>query len=245
MAKHGTTAFSGPIILALENSSICGSVALVAQGVCLAEHSLTSTTTHSRRLLSTIQLLMDETGIDWQRIDAIAVSAGPGSFTGVRIGLTTAKGLAMATGKPLITATSTRTLACQLGWTRLLISPLIDARKQEVYTALYRGDEDGVVHRVSEIVAITPAALCEQIKEDVLFVGDGSRIYKDILQERLGGRANFASPEIFFLRAAALGAAALVKWRQGEFIDPGAAVPEYIRLSEAEINLGQRAQQAG
>jgi tRNA threonylcarbamoyladenosine biosynthesis protein TsaB len=239
MAQHGNTSTSGPIILALENSSMCGSVALVTTGICLGEHSLTSTTTHSRRLLTTIQQLMTETGIDWPRIDAIAVSAGPGSFTGLRIGLTTAKGLAMATGKPLIAVTSTRILACQLGWSGLLLCPLIDARKQEVYTALYRGDQQGITRRISAIVAITPRALCEQITEDVIFVGDGSRLYQDVLQERLGGRAHFASPEIFFLRAAALGAAALIKWQQGEFIDPASATPEYIRLSEAEINLGQ------
>ena len=121
MAQHGKNAVNGPVILALDNSTMCGSVALVSQGLCLAEYSLSSTTTHSRRLLATIHRLMEETGLDWEGIDAFAVSAGPGSFTGLRIGLTTAKGLAMATGKPLIAVSSTTTLACQLPWTRRLI----------------------------------------------------------------------------------------------------------------------------
>lgn len=237
MAQHGAPSIKGPVILALENSSMCGSVALVAPDLCLAEYSLSSTTTHSRRLLTTIQQLMEETGIGWEQIDAIAISAGPGSFTGLRIGLTTAKGLAMATAKPLLAVTSTRTLACQIGWTERLICPVIDARKGEVYTARYRCAEAGVPRRVSEICAISPEGLAEQLAgEEVILVGDGSRIYHDLFQERLGQRACFASPGLYFLRAAALGHSALAKWRDKEFIDPASAIPHYIRASEAEIN---------
>jgi tRNA threonylcarbamoyladenosine biosynthesis protein TsaB len=237
MAHHGSSVVSGPIILALENSSQCGSVALVGEGICLAEYSLTSTITHSRRLLTTIQQIMAETGVTWERIAAIAVSAGPGSFTGLRIGLTTAKGLAMATGKPLISVSATSTLACQLPWTNILVCPVIDARKHEVYTAFYRCGDDGECRRISEVVAISPEELAEGIGEDVIFLGDGSRIYRDTFRERLGTRANFASPEIFFVRAAALGHCALKKWRNQEFIDPATAIPDYIRPSEAEQNL--------
>jgi len=240
MAQHGTSKISGPIILALENSSQCGSVALVAHGVCLAEYSLTTATTHSRRLLTSIQQIMAETGITWERISAIAVSAGPGSFTGLRIGLTTAKGLAMATGKPLIAVSSLTTLACQLPWTDRLICPVQDARKQEVYTAFYRCDDDGVPRRISEIVAITPQELAKAIKEDVIFLGDGTRIYRDVFEEGgEGGRVSFASPEIFFLRAAALGASALGKWHKQDFLDTKNSIPDYIRPSEAEISLKQ------
>jgi len=236
MAQHGTSKITGPIILALENATMCGSVALVAQGLCLAEYSLTSTTTHSRRLLGSIQQLMAESGLDWPRIDAIAVSAGPGSFTGLRIGLTTAKGLAMATGKPLLSVSSLTTLACQLPWTERLICPVLDARKQEVYTAFYRCDDAGRPRRVSDVVAITPQALAQQIKEDVIFLGDGSQVYREILQGELGGRASFAAPEVFFIRAAALGFAALGKWHQQDFLDAASAIPDYIRPSEAEVN---------
>lgn len=237
MAQHGSSAGNGPLILALENSSMCGSVALVTPELCLAEHSLSSTTTHSRRLLTTVQQLMEETGVGWERIDAIAVSAGPGSFTGLRIGLTTAKGLAMAITKPLIAVSSTRTLACQVGWTERLICPVIDARKHEVYTALYRCTGTDAPCRVSEICAITPAGLAERLAgEEVILLGDGSRIYHDLLRERLGPGAHFASPDLYFLRAAALGHSALGKWEKREFIDPASAIPHYIRASEAEIN---------
>ncbi len=240
MAKHGSSAITGPVILALDNSSMCGSVALVSEGLCLAEYSLSSTTTHSRRLLTSIQQIMTETGMIWERIAAFAVSSGPGSFTGLRIGLTTAKGLVMATGRPLIAVSATTTLACQLPWTEKLICPLIDARKHEVYTAFYRCGHDGMPRRESEIVAVAPEELARRIDEEVIFVGDGCRIYQDLLQERLGERASFASPEIFFMRAAALGRCALDKWQRQEFLDPAGAIPDYIRPSEAEINLVPR-----
>lgn len=237
MAKQGNAPCSRPLILALENASLCGSVALVAPGQCLAEYSLSSTTTHSRRLLTTIQQLMAETGTSWERLDAIAVSAGPGSFTGLRIGLTTAKGLAMATGKPLIAVSSLTTLACQLPWTAALICPVLDARKQEVYTAGYRCDADGAPRRVSDIVAISPWDLALRIKEEVIFVGDGSVVYREVLRDGVGELARFASPELFYLRAAALGFSALGKFHRQEFIDPVRAVPDYIRPSEAEVNF--------
>ena len=239
MAQHGTAKISGPIILALENSSMCGSVALVSSGLCLAEYSLTSTTTHSRRLLTCIQQVMAESGVTWESIAAIAVSAGPGSFTGLRIGLTTAKGLAMATGKPLIAVSSLTTLACQLPWTERLICPVLDARKGEVYSAFYRCVGDGTPQRISEIVAIAPHELAQQIKEDVIFLGDGTRIYQEIFTEGVHGRVSFANPEIFFLRAAALGASALGKWHNQEFLETASAIPDYIRPSEAEISLKQ------
>lgn len=237
MAQHGTTNTSGPIILALENSGMCGSVALVAPGLCLAEYSLTSTATHSQRLLPSIQQIMAETGVTWGSVAAIAISAGPGSFTGLRIGLTTAKGLAMASGRPLIAVSSLDTLATQMPWTDKLICPVLDARKQEVYSACYRCDGDGAPRRISEIVAITPSKLAQTINEDVLFLGDGAGIYQDVLQEGVRGRASFASPEIFFLRAAALGRAALTKFQQHDFLDTASATPDYIRPSEAELSL--------
>ena len=240
MAQHGASKIiDGPIILALENSSQCGSVALVAHGLCLAEYSITTTTTHSRRLLTCIQQVMTDSGITWEQISAIAVSAGPGSFTGLRIGMTTAKGLAMATGKPIIAVSSLTNLASQLPWTDRLICPVQDARKQEVYTAFYRCDDDGVPRRISEIVAITPQELAQTIKEDVIFLGDGTRIYQDILKEGAGGRVCIANPEIFFIRAAALGSAALSKWHKQDFLDTANAIPDYIRPSEAEITLKQ------
>lgn len=238
MSRHGITEKKHPIILVLENSGMCGSIAITAPGICLAEYSLTSEVTHSKRLLSSLEFLIREAGIDWPDIDAIAVSLGPGSFTGLRIGLTTAKGLVMATGKKLIGLSSLDGLAVQLQDSDKLICPAIDARKKQVYAALYRntGPE---CKRISPQLAISPQDLSAMINEPVVFIGDGGVLYKDILQARLGDRAHFALPEIYFPRAAAIGSLALNKWHAQEFLDPISATPLYVRPSDAEMSLKQ------
>ena len=236
MSRHGITKINHPIILTLENSGMCGSIAITASGVCLAEYSLTSEVTHSKRLLSSLEFLMQEARVDWPDIDAIAVSLGPGSFTGLRIGLTTAKGLAMATGKKLIGVSSLDGLAVQLQDSNKLICPAIDARKKQVYAALYR-NTDQRCKRISPQLAISPQDLANQIKEPVIFIGDGGVLYKEIFTDKLGDLAHFALPELHFPRAAAIGSLALCKWLVNDFLDPISATPIYVRPSDAEMLL--------
>ncbi len=232
MARHGKAEAAPPRLLALENSGPTASVALVCPGLCLAEISLAVGDTLSRRLLPGIRQLMEDTATNWEEIDAIAVSAGPGSFTGLRLGLATAKALVMATGKPLIAVSSVTVLARQLPWTERLLCPVIDARRGEVYTAFYRCDALGVPRRIGPVAVRRPEELAGMIEGEVLFVGDGIRLYRELWQTGLGGRASFADPGLFFPRASALGQAALEKWRAGEFLDPVLGTPEYIRGPE-------------
>lgn len=127
-----------PLILALETSGTCGSVALVDGRGCRAEYSLQSSRTHSRRLLEAVERVMAESETDWPQLDALAAGLGPGSFTGLRIGLSSAKGLALATGKPLLGISSLDGLAVQAMQQPLPVCTLIDARKQEVFAAFYQ-----------------------------------------------------------------------------------------------------------
>jgi tRNA threonylcarbamoyladenosine biosynthesis protein TsaB len=240
MARHGITTTQHPIILNLENSGMCGSIALTAPGLCLAEYSLTSKKTHSKRLLSSIEFILRESELDWPDIDAIAVSLGPGSFTGLRIGMTTAKGLVMATGGKLIGIQSLEALASQIKHSDKLICPIVDARKMEVYTALYRYDHEKL-QAVSSQMAIKPEDMAAKIHEPVVFIGDGGVLYKDILSDKLGDLACFADPESYFPRAAVIGRLALAKWQTGDFLDPVSAVPTYVRASDAEIMLSKKA----
>ena len=136
--KVAAEAPSPPLILALETSGSCGSVAVVDGRGCRAEYSLQSSRTHSRRLLETVERVMVESETDWRQLDALAVGLGPGSFTGLRIGLSSAKGLALATGKPLLGISSLDGLAAQAIYQPLPVCALIDARKQEVFAAFYR-----------------------------------------------------------------------------------------------------------
>ena len=229
-----------PVILALETATMCGSVALIAENKCLAEFSLQTGETHSRRLLAGVDWLMQETGIGWPRIDAVAVSLGPGSFTGLRIGLATAKGIAMAGDANLIGVGTLDGLAAQLFATgEILICPVLDARKKEVYTGFYRSDSQGIPRLMEEYLVISPGALCERIDEPVVLLGDGATVYEDIFQEKLGGLLHMVSPIVYFPRAATIGLLALAKWQKDEFLDPATAGPIYIRPSEAELLFGK------
>lgn len=228
-----------PILLAIETSGICGSVSLVVEGACITEYSLASKLTHSQRLLAGIDWIMKKAKISWEQIDGIAISLGPGSFTGLRIGLSTAKGLAMASNKPLLGVSSLDGLANQFIHTSQLICPILDARKKEVYTALYRCGEDGSPKRISNLLNIRPEDLAEKITEPTVLVGDGLAIYGDFFKEKLGNLATIAPAEIYFARAAIIGKLAIPLWRNNILLSPEDATPIYVRASDAELQFGK------
>lgn len=225
-----------PLLLVLENSTMCGSVALVTGNQCLAEYSLESRLTHSKRLLGVVDILMNDCRVGWDDLDAIAVSLGPGSFTGLRICLATAKGLALAAGLPLLGIPSLDGLAAQLPFSSHPVCALLDARKKEVYAAFYRNNI-GKSERISDYMAVSPEKLVEMIKEPVILVGDGVELYRDLFKERLGKNALFVPLQIFQTRAAAIGLSAIGKWLNKDFLDTSAAVPIYVRPSDAEIHF--------
>jgi len=227
-----------PLLLVLETATSRGSVALMAGDGCLAEFSLRSTLTHSRRLLGAIEFLLQESGVTWPDLDAVAVSLGPGSFTGLRIGLSTAKGLALATGVPLIGVPTLDGLAAQFTFTTPLICPLLDARKKEVYAAFFRCADGGLPRRESEYLVLPPDRLADMVAAPTIFIGDGAECYGDLLVRQLGDLALLPPAAIYLPRAAALGRLALARWRAGEFLEPGPAGPIYVRASEAEVNFG-------
>ena len=229
-----------PIVLALETATMCGSVALVAANRCLAEFSLQTGETHSRRLLAGVDWLLQETGIDWPVIDAVAVSLGPGSFTGLRIALATAKGLAMAAGAELIGVGTLDGLAAQLfAAGEILICPVLDARKKEVYCGLYRCDNQGIPRILGEYMVIAPEVLCAMIHEPVVLLGDGAAVYGDLFREKLADLLKRPPSSIFFPRAATIGFLALDKWKKNDFLEPAGAQPINIRPSEAELLFGK------
>lgn len=231
---------SAPVILALETATTCGSLALVAEDRCLAEYSLNTSLTHSRRLLSGVDWLLAQCELSWPQIGAIAVGLGPGSFTGLRIALSTAKGLCMATGKPLLGVGTLDGLAGQFPYSSLPICPVVDARKNEIYTALYRCNQQGIAEQTLGPMVIKPERLQKFITTPTLLVGDGLSLYGPMLKELLGDLALFAPTEICFARAAAIGSAAWHLFRQDSFLDPATAVPIYVRASDAELQFGEK-----
>ncbi len=232
-----------PLILSMDTATPCSAVAVTSgtrkDGRVLASLSLTGNVTHSRRLIKAVDYLLQEAGLSWPQIDGIGVSLGPGSFTGLRIGMATAKGLAAAAGKALVGISSLDSLAAKCSTSRLICA-VVDARKKEVYTALYRCKSDGLAKRISDITAVTPDKLGGIITEPVLMIGDGAVLYIDLIKEMLGDLVLFAPAMLHELSAASLGMLAGEKLVAGETLDVAEAVPLYIRSSDAELNLAQK-----
>ncbi|MDZ7641720.1 MAG: tRNA (adenosine(37)-N6)-threonylcarbamoyltransferase complex dimerization subunit type 1 TsaB [Desulfurivibrio sp.] len=236
-----STQRQSPLLLAVETTGACGSVALVDGQGCRGEYSLHSRRTHSRRLLSAIEGLLAACEIDWPQLDGIAVALGPGSFTGLRIGLSSVKGLALATGKPLLGIGSLDALAAQVPFTPYPVCPLIDARKGEVFSAFFSFSPTAehraapVGRRTSDYLALPPAELAVRITTPTLLLGSGAELYREQLREQLAELAIFAPPTLFFPRAAAVGQLALDKWQRRDFLAPATAAPLYIRPSDAKL----------
>lgn len=229
-----------PLILSLDTATPCSSVALTAgtrkNGEVFATLSLTGKVTHSRRLLSAIDWIMQESGAGWSELSGIAVSLGPGSFTGLRIGMATAKGLAAAAGKILLGVSTLDSLAAKCVTNRLICS-LLDARKKEVYAAYYRCKNDGLSERIGDPVVLTPAEFAAGINESVLLVGDGARVYGDVLQAILLEKCMIAPSALHEPSAASLGMLAGELLEKGLVLNLAEGVPIYIRKSDAELNL--------
>lgn len=227
------------LILAIETATGCGGVALTRgtgdTGTVLAEYTLQPELTHSRRLLGSIAGMMAAVGVDWSALTAVAVSQGPGSFTGLRIGMAAAKGIAMAAGIPLVAVPSLDGLALQATPTDLPLCCLLDARKQQVYAAFYRF-AGGRCRRIGPFLVVKPEELVRRIDEPTLMIGPGIQ----------AGRTVFAShplvrpaPSGFFHpRAAMIGFCGGQMLRDGAGDMAGECVPLYVRASEAELSLG-------
>lgn len=232
-----------PVILAIDTATPATSLALTRgtrdEGVVLASLGLSSNVTHSRRLLTSIDWLMAEVDVCWADINAIGVSLGPGSFTGLRIGMATAKGLAMASGLKLIGVSTLDALAAKCV-TRRLICSVLDARKKEVYAAFYRMSDFGTVEKVSEIVALSPQDLALQVSEPVVMIGDGAVVYKELFQEMLGDKLEIVAAHLNEPSATSLGMLSGEQFLNGLSLDTDTAVPLYVRTSDAELNLKKK-----
>jgi tRNA threonylcarbamoyladenosine biosynthesis protein TsaB len=232
-----------PLILSMDTATPCSTVALTYgtrdDGMVLASLSLTGKVTHSRRLFTVIDFLMKETGVDWPSISGIGVSLGPGSFTGLRIGMATAKGLAAAAGKVLLGVSTLDSLAAAIV-TPKLICTVLDARKKEIYTAFYRCNDKGQSERVSDMAVMAPEKLVAAISEPVVMVGDGAKVYADLFKNLLGKNVIFAPAQLHEPSASSLGMLAAEMFQAGKHLKLAEAVPVYIRSSDAELNLLQK-----
>jgi tRNA threonylcarbamoyladenosine biosynthesis protein TsaB len=223
-------------ILALETATLAGSIAVVddVEGL-IGEVRVNVRVAHAERLMPSIEWLLHASSVSIKDIDVFALSIGPGSFTGLRIGLSTVKGFAFSTGKPIVAVPTLDALARTIPFSRHLVCPMLDARKNEVYAGLYRW-EDQLYTKIMPECAIKPADLIKEIKERVIFLGEGARVYKDLIVETLKTKAVFAPPSNMSPSAASVAEIAIQDIRNGKTADPVSLAPFYIRKSEAEVN---------
>lgn len=222
-------------ILGIESSSLVASVAVVTDDILTAEYTLNLKKTHSQTLLPMIDEVLRMLEVDLETMDAIAVSGGPGSFTGLRIGSATGKGLGLALKKPLIHVPTIDAMAYNFYGTSGLICPIMDARRNQVYTGLYHFEEE------FEIVKPQWAADIKELVQElnkkgecVIFLGDGVPVYKNLIEEEIEVPCKFAPAHVNRQRGASVAALGAVYFKEGRIETAKEHRPDYLRKSQAE-----------
>ena len=229
-------------ILGIESSSLVASAAIYEDGITMAEYTVDFKMTHSQTLLPMIDEMVKLVGIDLNTIDAIAVSGGPGSFTGLRIGSATAKGLGLALNKPLIHVPTLDATAYNLFGASGLICPIMDARRRQVYTGIYRFEEHRLV-TVEDQMAVPMEEMIRKLNEyqqPVTFLGDGVPVFADMIAEKLNVPYSFAPAHVNKQRAAAVAALGLIYYKEGRTQTAMEHIPDYLRVSQAEREREER-----
>jgi tRNA threonylcarbamoyladenosine biosynthesis protein TsaB len=221
-------------LLAIDTSTKVAGAALMEDGRLVCETNVACGLTHSERLMPIVDGCLRLAGWEPDDIDIVAAVAGPGSFTGVRIGVSTAKGIAEALGRPVVALNTLEVLAASFAGFGGVIAPLLDARRGQVYCAVYGGElEELAAPRALKIEDLlgNPAVAGA---EAALFAGDGAIAFRSQIESALGGKARFAPPHLALQRA---GAAAWLAWRkaqEGRTMDAAGLLPFYLRKSQAE-----------
>lgn len=237
-------------ILAMDSSGLVATAAIIEDDILRAEYTMNYKKTHSQTLLPMIDEIVKMTETDLNEIDAIAVAGGPGSFTGLRIGAATAKGLGLALEKPIVSVPTVVGLAYNYQTSSQFICPIMDARRNQVYTGIYSFEGMRLV-TYKEQCALSIEELLEELKQKaaaqertktIIFLGDGVPVHRDWLDEHLELPHMFAPPHLNGQRAGALGVCALEMAREGKLEAPEEHHPDYLRLSQAERERAEREQ---
>ncbi len=223
-------------ILALDSSGLVASVAVATEDTLLAEYTVNYKKTHSQTLLPMLDEVARMIELDLKTIDVIAVAAGPGSFTGLRIGSATAKGLGLALDKRLVHIPTVDALAYNLYGCGKYICPLMDARRNQVYTGIYRfdGDELQIIKKQSPMAVEKLAGQLNELCGEVIFLGDGVPVYRQMLSGLMKVPYSFAPAHLNRQRAAAVAALAVRYVQEGKTESAAEHAPDYLRLSQAE-----------
>ncbi len=226
-------------ILAIESTGLVAGIAVVEDDNLLGEYTMNHKKTHSQTLLPMLDELSKMIELDLNSIDAIAVSKGPGSFTGLRIGSATAKGLGLALDKPIIPVPTVDAMAYNLWGTDKAVCPLMDARRQQAYTGLYEF-ENGNLKAVVPQCAVDISEIIEKVNENkkaVIFLGDGVPVFKEYIAEHVTVPCEFAPATCNRQRASGVAVLGQLLYEQGSVESAAEHKPDYLRLSQAEREL--------
>ena len=228
-------------VLGIESSSLVASVALVTDDILTAEYTADFKKTHSQTLLPMLDEIVKLLELDMDTIDAIAVAGGPGSFTGLRIGAATAKGLGLALKKPLVHVPTVDAMAYNMWGTSGLVCPIMDAKRSQVYTGLYHV-EDGlkVLMEQCPMDMRELAGLLNKKGERTIFLGDGVPVFRELIAEKLQVPYSFAPAHVNKQRAAAVAALGSIYYKEGRTETAMEHIPEYLRVSQAERERAER-----
>lgn len=238
-------------ILALDSSGLVASVAVIEDDNLIAEYTMNHKKTHSQTLMPMMDEIRNMTELDLATIDAIAIAAGPGSFTGLRIGSATAKGLGLALDKPIIPVPTVEALAFNLYGTDKLVCPLMDARRNQVYTGLYEFErtEENVYTLLPHVeqcaVDIQEILnIIDTFEREVIFLGDGVSVFADKIAAELHVPYTFAPASCNRQRAACVGTYGMQLYAKGVCETAAEHAPDYLRLSQAERERNEKQESA-
>ena len=223
-------------ILALDSSGLVASVAVAQNDNLIGEYTVNYKKTHSQTLLPMLDAVAKMIELDLKTVDAIAVAKGPGSFTGLRIGSATAKGLGLALDVPLIEIPTVDGLAYNLWGAKDLVCPLMDARRNQTYTGIY-AFEGGEMQVLEPQCAVDISKIVEKInglRRAVVFLGDGVPVFRDYISEHVQVPYTFAPAHVNKQRAGAVAALAFQYLQDGRTVSAIEHQPDYLRLSQAE-----------
>jgi tRNA threonylcarbamoyladenosine biosynthesis protein TsaB len=228
-------------VLAIETSTYSGSIAVSEGEEIMGEYYLNMGPSHSEKLVPSIDRLLCELDIDRRELGGVAVSLGPGSFTALRVGISTAKGVAYSLGIPVVGVSSLELLAMNVPYSRFQVCAIADAKRGEFFAALFRMDEGSPV-RVCEDMVIRPADLHKIIKDKTIFIGEGALLYRDFLEDNELARecAVFCPSYINYPRASSLAYTGFDRLKEGRTDDVLALAPAYLRKPDAELSTKGR-----
>ena len=232
-------------VLGIDSSGLVASVAVVEDDILLAEYTVNYKKTHSQTLLPMLKEIGDMINLDLNSLDAIAIAAGPGSFTGLRIGSATAKGLGLALDKPIIPVPTVDGLAYDLWGTDKIVCPIMDARRNQVYTGIYEFC-DGKLQILENQMAVSVTEIAEKLNalgREVIFLGDGVPVYRKTLAEVMKIPYSFAPAHMNRQRASAVAVRGAQYYVQGRAESAMEHKPDYLRLSQAERERKEREEQ--